>query len=375
MLLIEHDAKTVLKAQGVPVPEGHLFAAGEDPAPHATGNGPWMLKAQVATGKRGKRGGIARCQTPKALHAESLRMKDLVIGPHAVELLRLEACVDFTDEIYFSLAYDAPSGLVRIMVSPAGGVDVEEAPEGSLHVDLVGPDPDEILAAAGRIAERFPVRIAEVVRAAAERIGHAFIAMDATMVEINPLFVLADGGWIAGDAKVILDEAAFPRQPAHVEFVRSSAERYPEAAFKLEQGFDLIVLDQTGDTGLVTTGAGLTMMIVDELAQRGLRPYNFLDIRTGMIHADPARLIVALDHILRGPCVSRILINIFAGVTDLANFARRFVEATQEFDVGHIRFVARLEGLNKEEAAQILLSSSLSVELAEDLDDAIGRLA
>jgi len=375
MLLFEHDAKVLLARHGVPVPDGAIFSASQNPAAFVTGDGPWMLKSQVTAGKRGKGGGIARCQSRECLRTEAARMNGLKLGPHTVRHLRVETCVDFVDEVYFSLEYEAASGLIRLMFSSSGGIDVEEAPEGTLFQAMARTDAADIAAAAERMSRNLSPHHGAVLKSATGTIGQAFLAIDATMIEINPLFIQADGSWIAGDAKVILDENALFRQEDVKSFLLAAGDRYEETVFKLENEFDLIVLDPDGDTGLVTTGAGLTMMLVDELAGRDIRAYNFLDIRTGMIHSDPARLVVALEQIVKGPRVSSILINIFAGITDLRNFAERFVEATQRVDVSGVRFVARLEGLNKQAAREIFLASGLDVTLAETLDEAVEGLA
>src|SRR6185436_6299764 len=113
-----------------------------------------------------------------------------------------------------------------------------------------------------------------------------FFESEALLVEINPLFVRADGTWTAGDAKVVTDDNARERQPRLRTLVERRAATYPEVALKLAHGFDYVVVDPDGEIGLLTTGAGLSMMLIDELRAAGLRPYNFLDIRTGGLRGE-----------------------------------------------------------------------------------------
>jgi succinyl-CoA synthetase beta subunit len=146
---------------------------------------------------------------------------------------------------------------------------------------------------------------------------------------------------------------------------------YTESARKLAHGFDYVEVDPDGEIGLITTGAGLSMQLMDELKAQGRRPVNFCDIRSGQFRGDPARLIAVMRWIVSRPNVRVVLVNIFAGITDLAEFARLLVEATAQVPELRVPIIARLIGRNLEEAIGILRASDRSVTVEPDLDRAI----
>lgn len=373
MLILEHDAKFLISRKGIPVPAGYLLKKGEAPRPDLAG--PWMAKAQVTAGRRGKDGGVRKCDDMPALTQAVDSILGMTLGPHRVGWVRVESCVTFARELYVSISYDPQSGKVMIIFSREGGVEIESVVPALIHSKLVEPTEDDCLRAAREIAAAEAPELRGLIKDVIMKLARAFFALDATLLEINPLFVLPDGGWIAGDAKLILDEGAFSRQPETVEFVHANAGRYPETAFKLREGFDFIKLNEGGSVGLITTGAGLTMMLVDEMTVRGAVPYNFLDIRTGQIHSEPDRLVTALRMIKEGENVDRLLVNIFAGITDLLNFAKRFLEAAEIVGLSKYRIFVRIEGLNRDAANRLLLASPLNVRIFDDLEAAVREIA
>ena len=186
------------------------------------------------------------------------------------------------------------------------------------------------------------------------------------------MFVRSDGTWLAGDAKVVADENALARQPALQALVTTEAAAYPEAAVKLEHGFDYVVVDVQGEIGLLTTGAGLSMMLIDELRAKNLKPYNFLDVRTGGFRGDPARLVSVLKWISAGKRVRILLVNIFAGITDLGEFSRLLVEALKQVPEFRAPVVARLAGNGLAAAREIFAAAGIA--LYTDLDEAVAEL-
>jgi succinyl-CoA synthetase beta subunit len=209
------------------------------------------------------------------------------------------------------------------------------------------------------------------VRAAALRLAPAFLACEATLLEVNPLFVLPEGGWVVGDLKLVVDDDALVRQPSVRALAQAYAETYPETARKLAHGFDYVEIDSGGEIGLITTGAGLSMKLIDELKAQGRRPLNFCDIRSGQFRGDPARLIAVMRWIASRPSVRVVLVNIFAGITDLAEFARLLAAAAAAAPELRVPIIARLIGRNFDEAKRLLLSSGLAVTVEPDLELAV----
>jgi succinyl-CoA synthetase beta subunit len=184
--------------------------------------------------------------------------------------------------------------------------------------------------------------------------------------------VRADGGWIAGDAKIVTDDGALFRQPQTRALLAERADAYPEASRKEQHGCDYVVVDADGDIGLLTTGAGRSMMLIDELRAVGMRPYNFLDVRTGGLRGDPARLVHVLNWIAEGRRVRVLLVNIFAGITDLAEFSRLLVAAFARVPQLKVPVVARLIGNGADSAREFLAGHGIPV--AAELDAALDHV-
>jgi len=253
-------------------------------------------------------------------------------------------------------------------------MDIELVPREHIHSKLARPDARSLTNCVHELARNLPSEIAPSVRDAGERLAHAFMELEALLIEINPLFVYPAGWWVAGDAKIVMDDNALPRQKALESLVESRAAAYPDVARKHEHGFDYVVVDPQGEIGLLTTGAGLSMMLIDELRAAGLKPYNFLDIRTGGFRGETRRLTQVLKWIGEGQKVRVLLVNIFAGITDLGEFSRLLVEAIAAAPQLKVPVVARLVG-NGLHQRQVILGEmvDLRVDDGEDTDDALAR--
>lgn len=372
MYLLEHDAKTLLAARGIPLPAGVLAVAGA-PLP-ALPPGPWVVKAQLAAGGRGKAGGIRKTDRIEAVRTAVAGIIGMQIRGRPVHECRIEQQVSGADEAYLGLMLDPAAAGVRVLLAPRGGMDIEAmaAEPGLLRTAVCEPDAAALAAGAARLASDLAPPLRGALAAAGNALTAAFCAYECSLLEINPLFVMDDGSWLAGDAKMITDDNALPRQPAVSDLLERRACAYPEAHLKLHYGCDYVVVDPEGEIGLLTTGAGLSMMLIDELRQAGLRPYNFLDVRTGGLRGDPARLIHVLNWIAQGPRVRVVLVNVFAGITDLGEFSRLLLAALQAAPQLRAPVVARLVG-NAIEAARAVLGDA-GIEVVTELDAAVTRV-
>ncbi len=363
MLLIEADGKTLFAEAGVPVPPGRLVRA--DTPPDLPGPGPWMVKAQVPAGGRGKAGLVRRCADPAAVQAALRDLLGATHKGHRVEECLIEPVVAGSEH-YLALMLDPAGYGVRLITHPHGGIDVEEA--GRIAGVACAPDLPAIEAAIARtIPDPAPA-------AAARALARVLIEREAMLVEINPLFVTA-GACVAGDAKVVIDLNALPRQPRLAALIAARPETYADAARKLASGFDYVEIDPTGTIGLLTTGAGLSMMLIDELVARGAHPLNFCDIRTSMLRGSPARIIAALGWMTARPSLRVVLVNIFAGITDLGEFAALLADALAQSPGLRVPVVARLIGRGAAEARRILAERAPSVAVEDDLSAALARVA
>jgi succinyl-CoA synthetase beta subunit len=369
MYLLEHDAKTVLAQHGVPVPGGALFESADAIDDGTLPPGPWVVKGQIAAGGRGKAGLIRKAANSADVREATRAMLGLTVKAKRVDAVRVEQQVSGAEEAYIGFLIDAAAGGVRVILSEHGGVDIESLPHEAIRSETVPADLDAMLSAVHRLAGAMAPHKAIALRSAAASLARVFLEREAIMIEINPLFVRADGSWIAGDAKIVTDDNALERQTLLSTLLGARASAYPEAALKLDHGFDYVVVDPEGEIGLLTTGAGLSMMLIDELRAAGMKPFNFLDIRTGGLRGETTRLVKVLQWIGEAPRVRVVLINIFAGITELGEFSKLLVAAIEQAPALTVPVVARLVG-NGLPAAQAVLTKA-GIALHTDLDAAL----
>jgi succinyl-CoA synthetase beta subunit len=372
MYLLEHDAKQLLARHGVAIPEGCLVRRDETIHRRALPPGPWVVKAQVAAGGRGKAGLIRKAATEREIADHADAILGAAPGGRSVEAVCIEQEVTGAEEAYLALMLDPAAGAVRVVMSARGGMDVEALPPGAIRSEAAAPNLAALSACVERLAATFGGAKGKALREAGTRLAQAFITYEALLAEINPLFVRPDGEWAAGDAKLVTDDNALPRQGALSRLVTARAADYPEVARKHLHGFDYVVVDPEGEIGLLTTGAGLSMMLIDELRAQGLKPYNFLDIRTGGLRGETARLTRALKWIGEGSRVRVLLVNIFAGITDLGEFARLLLQALRDAPALEVPVVARLVGNGLPAAREALAAAGIA--LHTDLDAALAEV-
>lgn len=368
MYLLEHDAKTLLARHGIPVPAGCLMSSSDLDAASLP-PGPWVVKGQITAGGRGKAGLIKTADTTADVTA---RAQD-IIGREAkgrtVKSVRVEQQVKGASEAYIALLLDPAEAGVRIIMAESGGMDIEALPKDALQAATAAPEMTAIIATAAGLAANIGGAAGQALAEAAARMAETFLQEEALLVEINPLFVYPDGRWVAGDAKVVTDDATLPRQPAQRALLQDAQAPYRETALKDVHGCDYVVVDPDGEIGLLTTGAGLSMMLIDEMRAAGLKPYNFLDIRTGGLRGETKRLVSVLNWMREGRRVRVLLINIFAGITELGEFSRLLVSALKDVPAFDVPVVARLVGNGMDAARGVLAEAGIT--LHADLDDAL----
>jgi succinyl-CoA synthetase beta subunit len=369
VLLIEADGKALLAEHGVLVPQGMLVtdAAAIGALP---GAGPWMVKAQVPVGGRGKAGGVVRCTSARDVAAAVGRLLGSRLKGHQVEACLIEQAAG-GEERYLAIMVDAASYGLRVIYSARGGVDIEAS--GTAQGRLCAPHPGAAAEALAELIAGEPEPWRGQIQATGRTLANLLIERELALVEINPLFV-STAGCVAGDAKLVMDLNAADRQPRIPALISARPAIYPDANRKLCDGFDYVELDPTGEIGLVTTGAGLSMMLIDELTGRGSRPLNFCDIRTSQMRGSPARLLRVLEWITARPSLRAVLVNIFAGITDLAEFGGLLATAMEQTPGLRVPVVARLVGRGAADARRILAERQPGMLVTEDLKEALGRI-
>ena len=367
MLLVEADGKALFAAHGIAVPAGIVVTDG---VPCLAGEGPWMVKAQVPVGGRGKAGGIVRCGSRAEVVAAVGGMLGSRLKGHAVDACLVEQMA-VGQERYLAIMVDPASYGLRVIYSGQGGVEIEQS--GTAQGRLCPPHPGAVAEALAELIADEPAAWRGQVAAIGKALASMLLEQELALAEINPLFV-SEAGCVAGDAKVVIDLNAVGRQPRIAALIAARPAIYIDAGRKIAEGFDYVELDPAGEIGLVTTGAGLSMMLIDELTARGARPLNFCDIRTGQMRGSPARLIRVLEWITSGPSLKVVLVNIFAGITDLGEFALLLAAAIQASPSLRVPMVARLVGRNAAEAQRILREAQPGMLVTEDLEEALVRV-
>ena len=377
----EYQAKALLAEYGVAVPRGRVaYTAGEaEEAARELGGPTWVVKAQIHAGGRGKGGGvkIARSVAEAREHAAAMLGMTLVTpqtGPAGREVGRVyveEGC-DVARELYAGLLLDRAEGRVAAMASAAGGMDIEEVAAADPGKILrVGIDPATGMKRfhADRLAYGLGLEGREAAAASALLLGlyEAFVATDASLVEINPLAVTADGRALALDAKMTFDDNALYRRPEIAE-LRDESEEDPREREAARHDLNYVKLD--GNIGCMVNGAGLAMATMDIIKLHGGAPANFLDVGGG---ASGERVTEAFKLILSDPDVDGVLVNIFGGIMRCDTIARGVVDAARVVSL-EAPLVVRLEGTNVDLGKQILADSGLPIVPADDLADAAAKI-
>ena len=386
MNIHEYQAKSLLAKFGVSVPRGAVAFTPEEAenAARDLGGPIWVVKSQIHAGGRGAgrfqddpdgAGGVRLCKSLEEVKENARKMLGHVLvtkqtGAAGKEVKRLyieEGC-DIARELYLGMLVDRASSRITVMASAEGGMDIEEVaartPEKIIKVPI---DPTlGLMPFHGRkIAFSLGLKGKEVGSAVKLLMAmyKAMNALDASIVEINPLVVTGDGQVLALDAKMNFDDNALFRHKDVAE-LRDEDEEDPQELEAARHELNYIKLD--GSIGCMVNGAGLAMSTMDIIKLYGGEPANFLDVGGG---ATKDRVTVAFKIILADPNVQGILVNIFGGIMRCDVIAEGVVAAAREVSLT-VPLVVRLEGTNVELGKKILAESGLTIQSADDLDDA-----
>ena len=360
MNLHEYQAREILARKGVVFPPGRVAESPEEAAAIAQElGGAVVVKAQVLAGGRGKAGGVKLCATPDESRKAAATMLNSLVQGSTVRKVLVARAVKVVDEFYLGAVVDREAGGVTMMASRKGGVDIEDTAARSPEA-LVRLTGDPFLGFAPYQARELavgcgvPRSASRPFASTAHALFEAFMESDCTLAEINPLALTEEGGLLALDSKMVIDDNALGRQPSLLA-MRDLLEEEPGEAETRDAGVSYVKL--RGNIGCLVNGAGLAMATMDLIKQYGGEPANFLDLTGG---TGPEAMDVALRIIFRDPDVRAILINIFGGITRCDLVAAAVVKRLKE-ERKPPPVVARLVGTNEEQALQILSASSVAV--------------
>ena len=377
MKIHEYQAKDVLRKFGVAVPRGYLATTPleAEGAARQMGGGICAIKAQIHAGGRGKGGGVKLARSPDEARSHAAAILGMMLktpqtGPEGQQVRKVyveEGC-RIAKELYLGMTLDRESGRVTVMASTEGGVDIEEVAHATPE-KILKESVDPLTGLAPFQARRLAFRLG----LAKETVGgfvklatglyNAYVALDASLAEINPLVITATGEVMALDAKMNFDDNALYRHP-DIAAMRDPDEEDPKETAAKE--FDLSYIALDGDIGCMVNGAGLAMATMDAIQLSGGRPANFLDVGGG---ADEQKVTAAFKILLSDPNVKTMLVNIFGGIMKCDVIANGIVAAAKQLGL-RMPLVVRLEGTNVELGKTILAQSGLAITPADDLGEA-----
>ena len=368
MKLHEYQARDVLAKYNIPVTGGGVAITGAEARAIAEQiGGRVVVKAQVFVGGRGKAGGVKLADTPEQAEQVAGQILGMDIKGLTVEKVLVAEAITYEREIYLGVIMDRAAKQIVVMASAEGGVEIEEVaktnPDAIVKIaahptlGLLDYQARDLAFGIGLTDGKQARQFAQIAAA----LYKTFIETDATLAEINPLVVLADGRLQALDSKIVLDDSALFRHP-ELEAVRDASDEPLAEQQAREAGITFIKLD--GDIGCMVNGAGLAMATMDVVKLYGGEPANFLDIGGG---AGKDKVKAALQIILSDPNVKAVMFNIFGGITRVDEVARGIIAALDEVKTD-VPMIARLVGTN-EEAGRALLAESVLLP-ASSLADA-----
>jgi succinyl-CoA synthetase beta subunit len=380
MKIHEYQAKAILAGFNVPVPRGEVASTVEeaDRAAKQIG-GSVVVKAQIHAGGRGKGGGVKVAKDAAETEELARRMLGMQLVTHQtgpagriVKRLLIEETLPIERELYLGIVLDREQGKPVFMASAAGGVEIEEVaaktPEAILK-EAFDPAAGMAPYQARKLAFGIGIPPANVNAAAAAMtaLARAYVAVDASLAEINPFILTAGGKVYALDAKITLDDNALYRHKDLLE-LRDLDEEEPLEVEASRFGLNYIKLD--GTVGCMVNGAGLAMATMDIIQYAGGSPANFLDVGGG---ASADQVKNAFRILLADARVKAVLINIFGGILRCDTLATGVVAAARDLHIA-VPIVVRMEGTNVEEGRKILLESGFNFTVGADMRDAAAKV-
>ncbi len=362
MNLYEHEGKALFARVGIPVPRGTVVTRKEAVGRVATGIGfPVVVKCQVLSGGRGKKGGIEFASDTTELDLVIDRLFGLSLNDEKVELLLIEEKLPIDRELYAGITFDPRSAMPVLMVSTRGGVEIEtvavEDPDALARL-ILDPlkiyRPHHLLALVKKAGLEGPVmiKVSNVLRQLIE----CYFKYEAVTAEINPLVVLENGDVFAADAKIEIDDSALYRQPVVRAFERPDNVGHPLEREAREAGVAYVRLNETGNIGLICGGAGLGMATMDAVYHHGGIPANFLDLG----HVTPEKMAASMEIVLKTPGVEGVFVNAYGGMNncgDIGEGISKIVDTMQPEQA----IVVKMRGHSQEKGWDLMAERNIPV--------------
>ncbi|MCR6685490.1 ADP-forming succinate--CoA ligase subunit beta [Pseudoxanthomonas sp.] len=372
----EYQAKQLFAEYGIPVPAGRVASTPAEAvdAAKALGSGPWMVKAQIHAGGRGKAGGVKFCKTTDDVFNAAIGMLGTKMATYQsggvalpVNQVLVTEAGEIAKELYLSVLVDRGSKSITYIASSEGGVDIEQVAAETPHliqtlnvnfVEGLQPYQARDVGFALGLNAKQTGQLVKIMTG----LYRLFNEKDLALVELNPLAILDSGDLYALDGKVNSDDNASFRHPDLVAMRDKSQEDETEV---LASQHDLNYVTMDGNIGCMVNGAGLAMATMDVIKLNGGEPANFLDVGGG---ATKERVTTAFKLILSSDKVKAIFVNIFGGIVRCDMIAEGIIAAVKDVGV-KVPVIVRLEGTNVEEGKKLLKESGLAIIPADDIND------
>ena len=368
MKVHEYQGRALFREFGIPCPPDVVVNTPDDASQAAADFAePVVVKAQVLVGGRGKAGGVKLAQTPDEAAEKAEAILALTIQDLPVEKVMIAPAADILKEYYVGLTLDRGARAIILMVSSAGGVDIEELavtePEKILKMHIQPADGIDEAALTDLLTQAFEREpLITQARETVHNLLRLFLEKDCSLVEINPYALITEDELSALDSKINFDDNGTFKHP-DIEALRNDEEYSADELEARRVGLSFVSMD--GDIGCIVNGAGLAMATMDLIKHFGGEPANFLDVGGS---SNPEKVLNALRIILNNPRVKAILINIFGGITRCDDIANGLLMATQQIDIP-VPMVIRLIGTNDAEGREILVKAGLTS--SENLTEAV----
>lgn len=369
MKIHEYQAKEIFLKYGIPVQKHTVCytAEGAVAAYHRNNSKKVAVKAQVLIGGRGKAGGIKLANNGEEVYNHAKNILGMSIKDYTVEKILLCEAVDIASEYYVSLVIDRNKRSVVLMMSDAGGMDIEEVAKVSPEKILRFPI-DPFIGIPEYLSRKYAFSLFKGIEQTSQlasivqKIYQIMIDTDASLIEINPLVITTEGELIAVDAKIVFDDNALYRHPNLKQLYEPTEDEKIES-FAKERGFSYVRMD--GNIGCMVNGAGLAMATMDTIKLHGGNPANFLDIGGS---SNPTKVVEAMKLLLSDKKVKVVLINIFGGITRCDDVANGLLLAFQQIQT-NIPVIVRLTGTNEQEGRDLIKQDS-HFQLATTMNEA-----
>lgn len=382
MKIHEYQAKKIFARYGLPVPKGNVAFSAEDAAQvsREIGPPPYVIKAQIHAGGRGKGGGVKKAQDLNEVEKVSKEILGMTLithqtGPEGrkVRKVLVEEGLEIEKEFYVGIVIDRARACPAIMVSPAGGMDIEEVAEKTPHLikrEWVDPTIGFQPFQARNLVYSLPLSPALIKTGLAvlNQLYQLFESYDCSLLEINPLVATQDGRLIALDAKMTFDDNAVFRHKDLLDLIDPD-EQDPLELEANRNNLNYIRLN--GNIGVMVNGAGLAMATMDIIKLYGGEPANFLDVGGG---ANAEMIAQGLQIILSDERVQAILVNIFGGILRCDVLAEGLIDAARKVNI-KVPLIIRLEGTNVDKGREMLDQSGLDFLVAQTMAEAAQKIS